>query len=119
MDPTLDNDPDPDFPCPVGTPEIEKEIEGEITVGRNLSLPLSMGPKEEEEKGMLWVRDPGVSRRHAMLGRDSEGVWISDLGSTNGTRVNGIPLAPQVRVSLQVGDEVTLGRWTRLSLRSR
>jgi hypothetical protein len=53
------------------------------------------------------VRDPNVSRRHAELRRAESGDWhISDLGSTNGVKVNG----RQVTSSrLRPGDEVNLG----------
>ncbi len=34
--------------------------------------------------------DPNVSRRHAELRRAGDGVVVTDLGSTNGTRVNGV-----------------------------
>jgi hypothetical protein len=58
------------------------------------------------------LRDPNVSRRHAELRRSSSGDWsISDLGSTNGVKVNGRRVA-QARLS--PGDQVTLGTTTFL-----
>ena len=50
--------------------------------------------------------EPTVSRRHAVLRRTPEGWAVRDLGSTNGTRVNGwlVDDAP-----LRVGDELALG----------
>jgi hypothetical protein len=53
------------------------------------------------------VGDANVSRRHAELRRTADGWQIYDLGSTNGTRVNG----HQVRgsVPLRAGDEIELG----------
>src|SRR3954454_16786329 len=42
-----------------------------------------------DESSDLVLRDPNVSRRHAVLSRRPEGVSLADLGSTNGTRVNG------------------------------
>ena len=35
------------------------------------------------------VDDPNVSRRHAAVGGDSQGLWLMDLGSRNGTFING------------------------------
>ena len=35
------------------------------------------------------VDKPGVSRQHAGLRRDTAGYWIEDMGSRNGTFVNG------------------------------
>lgn len=51
---------------------------------------------------------PGVSRRHARLYQQAGGCWLEDLGSTNGTFVNGQRLsAPRL---LQSGDEIRLGQ---------
>jgi FHA domain-containing protein/uncharacterized protein DUF1707 len=53
------------------------------------------------------VSDPTVSRRHAEL-RSLGGEWIlADLGSTNGTRVNGWRLTGSAAV--RPGDEVAFG----------
>jgi Protein of unknown function (DUF3662)/FHA domain len=52
------------------------------------------------------LSDPNVSRRHAELRRTGEAVVVTDLGSTNGTRVNGVPVHEQVLAS---GDEITVG----------
>jgi hypothetical protein len=54
--------------------------------------------------------DSNVSRRHAELRRKGDGVFVTDLGSTNGTRVNGTMVREQLLAS---GDEVTVGA-TRL-----
>jgi hypothetical protein len=56
------------------------------------------------------LQDSNVSRRHAELRRVGEGVVLTDLGSTNGTRVNGTPVREQILVS---GDEIGVGS-TRL-----
>lgn len=123
VDPALDDDPDPAFPCPVGAPEIEVELdEEEVTLGRGDLTPWPpspAGPRGERERGRLSLGDPGVSRRHAALQRAEGGLWIVDLGSTNGTRRNGAALEAHARAPLQPGDEVTLGRWTRLLVRQR
>lgn len=51
--------------------------------------------------------DQNVSRRHAELRRDSRGDWqISDLGSTNGVKINSRRVES---ARLSAGDEVTLG----------
>ena len=42
------------------------------------------------------LHDPSVSRRHASVTTDSKGnAWLTDLGSTNGTFLNGERLAPR------------------------
>ena len=55
------------------------------------------------------LTDPEVSRRHASLEAEGAALRIVDLGSTNGTFVNGQPVR---RVTLADGTQVTLGRTT-------
>jgi diguanylate cyclase (GGDEF)-like protein len=49
----------------------------------------------------------GISRRHCQL-EVGEGVRVRDLGSTNGTWLNGRELAPQEHVKLRTGDRIEL-----------
>ena len=51
----------------------------------------------------------GVSRRHALLTRVGRALFIEDLGSRNGTWLNGQRLPPSQRVSLGPGDTLRLG----------
>jgi hypothetical protein len=54
----------------------------------------------------ITIDDPNVSRRHAEL-RNEDGRWVvSDLGSTNGVKVNGRRVE---RAALEPGDELVLG----------
>jgi pSer/pThr/pTyr-binding forkhead associated (FHA) protein len=46
-------------------------------------------------------------------------VALQDLASTNGTQVNGADVPPGTRRRLVEGDAVTLGRWTRITLRGK
>ncbi len=52
----------------------------------------------------------GVSRLHAVIRREKGGVKIMDLGSSNGTYVNGKRIAPNVEQSLSHGDVIALGK---------
>jgi pSer/pThr/pTyr-binding forkhead associated (FHA) protein len=54
------------------------------------------------------LRDPEVSRQHARLTRTDEGYQIQDLGSTNGTFVEGQRLAGDL-VPLRPGTVITMG----------
>ena len=54
------------------------------------------------------VDEPGVSRQHASILRDSEEYWITDLGSRNGTLVNGEQLGGEPR-KLRDLDRIQLG----------
>jgi hypothetical protein len=52
----------------------------------------------------------GVSREHACIFRRGNAVELEDLGSTNGTLLNGARLAPYLPVPLKDGDQLQLGR---------
>ena len=55
------------------------------------------------------VGDPNVSRRHAEIRRQGNGFVVIDLGSTNGTRVNGAGVKQR---PLADGDQITVGGTT-------
>jgi len=52
----------------------------------------------------------GVSRRHARVHQQKSQFFIEDLGSANGTFLNGQRLTPYLPHPLRDGDEVQLGR---------
>ncbi|HXF86619.1 MAG TPA: FHA domain-containing protein [Anaerolineales bacterium] len=52
----------------------------------------------------------GVSRLHAVIKRDGGRVFIMDLGSSNGTYLNGRRINPHVEEDLKHGDVVALGK---------
>ena len=49
-----------------------------------------------------------VSRRHAKVWSDSNGIWIHDLGSLLGTRVNGVPVEGMDQAPVTIGDRLWL-----------
>ncbi|MEQ8848279.1 FHA domain-containing protein [Botrimarina sp.] len=74
------------------------EIETPLTIGR-------------EEGNTIQLNDERISRFHVKIQEDQGKVVLTDLESTNGTRVNG--LDTQLRI-LQVGDLIAVGRSTLL-----
>jgi len=52
----------------------------------------------------------GVSRRHARITYNDDALYIEDLDSTNGTRINGFQLEPGSTYRLRDGDELEFGR---------
>jgi hypothetical protein len=73
-------------------------VEGEVILGR------------ERASADLVIPDPGVSRRHARVHPHNGGMIVEDLGSSNGTFVNGHRISQPVEIGpedeLQVGDSV-------------
>ncbi|MCC6491423.1 MAG: FHA domain-containing protein [Pirellulales bacterium] len=50
----------------------------------------------------------GVSGRHAEVWRDQRNLYLRDLGSRGGTRVNGVPLPAQHPAIIVMGDSIAL-----------
>jgi pSer/pThr/pTyr-binding forkhead associated (FHA) protein len=78
----------------------ELPLEGTVTLGRSSSCELVLD-------------HPSISREHARV-HAGAGFTIEDLGSRNGTRVRGVPLAAHQPVTLQAGDVVECGDATLL-----
>lgn len=76
--------------------------------GRTLELtadtPLTIG---RSESSGFCIPDKKVSRRHAEIVSDGENIFITDLSSRTGTRVNGRPI--QQRTPLCIGDTIQIG----------
>ena len=66
---------------------------GEVSIGRDSS-------------NHLWAPDPALSRRHCVVVASGEQVSIRDLGSRNGTLVNGVPVEQQ---QMRHGDQIYIG----------
>jgi len=75
--------------------------------GRRVAIgdePVTIGRLPECE---VVLDDTNVSRRHAEVRRQGDTYVLIDLGSTNGSKVNGAQVAQQ---ALTDGDEITLGK---------
>lgn len=57
----------------------------------------------------LRINDPGVSRRHAEIRIEGDDAVVVDLGSTNGVRINKVPVT---RAVLRDSDRLELGSTT-------
>lgn len=73
-------------------------------VYRELTVPVTIG---REEGNALRLNDERVSRYHAKVQSEDGDVILTDLESTNGTRVNGSTIAIR---RLRAGDQVSIGR---------
>ncbi len=91
---------------PGGLAAVELVLPDGNRVGVDEAEPVTIG--RLPECGVI-LSDPNVSRRHAEVRRMGDDVVVSDLGSTNGTRVNGVPVREQ---HLANGDEITVGSTT-------
>lgn len=77
------------------TPQAHTFTTGEVVIGRSPEC-------------QVVLKDFGISRQHARIVVDEDGVRIQDLKSKNGTQVNGVPV---VEAPLKDGDRILLGKF--------
>ncbi|MET0401728.1 MAG: FHA domain-containing protein [Cystobacter sp.] len=53
--------------------------------------------------------DAGISRRHCRIFTDAGQYYVEDMGSSNGTRVNGSPVPVKEKLALDEGAQLSLG----------
>lgn len=82
-----------------------------LVSGDGRSYPLNIGSTVigRGDQATLRLPDVGISRRHARLDFDGAQVVLTDLGSTNGTMVNGQRVSA---VALNPGDMIQIGTTT-------
>ena len=73
-------------------------------VYQDLDLPITVG---REEGNDIQLNDERISRFHSKIQLDHDRMVLTDLGSTNGTKVNGEDI--QLRI-LRYGDLIAVGR---------
>ena len=111
IDPKLRHPESPE--APTDQPARAFRLEGENNlIGRN-SQARAIKPE------IALDFDNAVSGRHALLNLQADGTLIlRDIGSSNGTKLNGVELQPMVDVPIKDGDEFTLGHWTRIAVKA-
>jgi hypothetical protein len=102
-------------PEPEPTPPPRREQAVLLWDGRDVSLDQGVTVIGRSSGCDIVVDDPNVSRRHAEIRRLGEGYSLVDLGSTNGTEVNGQRVG---ETSLMNGDVIGVGT-TRLTFERR
>ena len=87
---------------------LAREVVEVVTKHGNFPLkgrgPWTVGRSQEND---IVIPDPNVSRQHARLSRSDNGYVVEDLGSTNGTLLDGAPID---RERIESGDELTFGQ---------
>ncbi|WP_327145543.1 FHA domain-containing protein [Nocardia sp. NBC_01327] len=109
---------DDDIEFPAHYPERAFVLRGaQVRVGRRRA---SGGPGPEIDLTGR-SQDPGVSHVHVLFLAQTENTWaLIDLGSTNGTRLNGgtDPIEQGTPIAIASGDRIHIGAWTTLTLTS-
>jgi diguanylate cyclase (GGDEF)-like protein len=101
-----------------GSQRFERQFTLTVLAGAEMGLACDLEAGEvvlgRGEGCTLVLNDPGLSRRHCRVIKQGEQVFIEDLGSSNGTFVDGDMV--QGRRPLHEGARIHLGRQTVLSL---
>jgi hypothetical protein len=112
-DPSLAEDEEVRKQCPPNAPELVFPLDLEETLVGRRSDAKKIFPEVD-------IDDPGVSHRQLKLLRQPDGGFAAlELGSANGTTLNGVTLKPGLLTPVAAGDELIVGLWTRLRLRPR
>jgi pSer/pThr/pTyr-binding forkhead associated (FHA) protein len=84
-------------------PERDVELYGEASVGR-------------ARDNLICIDDQAISQYHAVIEKRGDWFWLSDLGSTNGTTINGEPVTQERK--LRDGDLISIGGAAAIAFRS-
>jgi hypothetical protein len=110
--------------APIGTttrmvPQITLRFEGPDSAGHKHAFDVALDKLMGQSQGLvigrsadqceLVVAHATVSRRHARLCLAGEALQVEDLGSTNGTMVNGTALRSGAPVALHAGNKLRIG----------
>lgn len=96
----------PDAQAPQNAPVLVLRMLKGMPIDARYPITRSMRVGRNKEAEIFLV-DPSVSRNHAILEPQGDGVMVRDAGSTNGTFVNGERI--QLR-TLRAGDRVAFGK---------
>lgn len=86
--------------------ELQVQIDDEFVIGRR--HPKDPNPPDVD-LAQFGAQELGLSRRHAKFINEDGVLKVADLGSTNGTYINGIPLRPNQPQIMRLGDQLNLG----------
>jgi hypothetical protein len=94
-------------PVPPAEPEPEPARAAIVLAGSRHELDRPVVTVGRSQQCDIVVEDASASRCHAELRREAGAFWVVDLGSTNGTEVNGERVE---RARLETGDRITVGQ---------
>lgn len=81
------------------------------------TFPFKIGRGSQEKNDLSLDEDTSVSRAHAIITYQSGQMYVTDLGSSNGTTVNDVRLAPQTPVPVYDGTHIIFGKGSDVTLK--
>jgi hypothetical protein len=103
-----------------GSPEPPAEFEATVAALRSGSNLIGRSsPRRGIQPEVALDHDDAVSHRHGLFEVHTDGrLTLRDIGSSNGTSINGKEIKQLEDFPLNDGDQVTLGHWTRLLIKA-
>ena len=89
----------------------------------NLLKPVNLIGRSSATRGITpeipLDHDDAVSHRHGLINLGADGtLTLRDIGSANGTKLNDVEIKPMVDTPLHDGDQILVGHWTRITVKS-
>ncbi len=80
-------------------------------VGSGMDFPLRLGRNSFGRKSDndIQISDPYVSGKHGVIEIEDSGIFLTDIGSTNGTMLNDAKLSANMRTAIDQEDVIRLG----------
>lgn len=76
---------------------------------QEFALRLGQNTFGRKSENQIQLADPYVSGRHGVIEVEEGGIFLTDLGSTNGTLLNDAKLSPNMRTRIEETDVIRLG----------
>ncbi|KAG5526705.1 hypothetical protein RHGRI_032834 [Rhododendron griersonianum] len=81
------------------------------------TIQIGRGRGRVVRNGKLPINDEGISTNHLFIDSTESGEWlVTDVGSSNGTVLNGSDLAPKTPSHLRNGDVIKIGEYTSIKV---
>lgn len=97
----------------MSTPQLTLLMQSGPQAGQKFTLRMGAQFIGRAPNNDVVIADPAVSKQHAQITMQAEGAWLQDLGSANGTFVNGQRITSSVWLKpgdmVQIGTSVVLG----------
>ncbi|HEY3779828.1 MAG TPA: FHA domain-containing protein [Fimbriimonadaceae bacterium] len=82
-----------------------------VLIGEGKEYPLKKGANifGRKSEADIQISDPYVSGKHGQIDIGDDGIFLTDIGSTNGTMLNDAKLNPNQRTQITSDDVIRLG----------
>ncbi|MGD8604856.1 MAG: FHA domain-containing protein, partial [Anaerolineales bacterium] len=104
-------EPEPDLEPDSTEPDQPPQRSWQLVSESGEIVPLKLGPNPigRASSNAVTIRSGKISRWHAEIHLDAQGGTIMDLGSTNGTYLDGVRLVPKQHTPITDGAKIRFG----------